>query len=325
MSNVLVVAEIQGGELRKGATLPTISFAKQAADALGGEVHALVLDDDPSETAAEVAKYGVDKVLTVENDLFDHYIAERTAPVVADVAREYNAEVVCGPSSAQGSDYLPRVAQQLEVGMVTNGIDVWEDDGIKFKRPMWSGSVFKTLEVNTAKKVVSVRTTDFEDAEETDPADIEQVDVEVPTFDNIEHEGIDLVESERPQLTDADAVISGGRGLESADAFDMLETLADLFGGAVGASRAAVDSGYAPTDWQIGQTGKVVAPQLYVAIAISGAIQHLSGMKGSKYIVAINTDPEAPIFEVADYGLVQDAFEAVPELIEKLESMGVGD
>ncbi len=324
MSNVLVVAEIQAGELR-GATLPTISFARQAAEAIGGEVHALVLDDDASETAAEVAKYGVDRVFAVEDDSFDHYIAERTAPVVAEVAREYDAEIVCGPSSAQGSDYLPRVAQALEAGMVTNGIDVWEEDGVKFKRPMWSGSVLKTVEVTTARAVVSVRTTDFDDAEPTDPVDVESIEVEVPQFDNIDHEGIDLVESERPQLTDADVVISGGRGLESADAFEMLEELADLFGGAVGASRAAVDSGYAPTDWQIGQTGKVVAPQLYVAIAISGAIQHLSGMKGSKYIVAINTDPEAPIFDVADYGLVQDAFEVVPELIEKLGELGVGD
>ena len=323
MSNVLVVAEIQADELRK-VTLPAISFAKQAAEATGGEVYALVLDDDASETAAEVAKYGVDKVLTVEHEAYKHYLAEQTAPVVAQVARDHDVEVVCGPASAQGSDYLPRVAQALEAGMVTNGLDVWADDGIKFKRPMWSGSVIKTVEVTTPFKVVSVRTTDFDDPEETDPAPIEAVEVDVPTFDNIEHEKLDLVESERPELTDADVVISGGRGLKSADAFDMLETLADLFGGAVGASRAAVDSGYAPTDWQIGQTGKVVAPELYVAIAISGAIQHLSGMKGSKYIVAINTDPEAPIFEVADYGLVEDAFQVVPELIEKLESRGVG-
>ena len=222
-------------------------------------------------------------------------------------------------------DYLPRVAQALEAGMVTNGIDVWEEDGLKFKRPMWSGGVLKTVEVTTPTKVVSVRTTDFDDAEVTDPAPIEKIEVEVPTFEEVDHVGLDLVQSERPELTDADVVISGGRGLKSADAFDMLEQLADLFSGAVGASRAAVDSGYAPTDWQIGQTGKVVAPELYVAIAISGAIQHLSGMKGSKYIVAINTDPEAPIFDVADYGLVEDAFQAVPELIEKLEKRGVGD
>ena len=324
MSNVLVVAEIQADKLR-GATFPTISFAQRAAEVTGGEVIALVLDDDASETAEQVAERGVDKVLVVEDEGFKDYIAERTAPVVAQVAREYDAEIVCGPASAQGSDYLPRVAQALEAGMVTNGIDVWEEDGLKFKRPMWSGGVLKTVEVTTPTKVVSVRTTDFDDAEVTDPAPIEKIEVEVPTFDEVDHVGLDLVQSERPELTDADVVISGGRGLKSADAFDMLEQLADLFSGAVGASRAAVDSGYAPTDWQIGQTGKVVAPELYVAIAISGAIQHLSGMKGSKYIVAINTDPEAPIFDVADYGLVEDAFKAVPELIEKLEKRGVGD
>jgi electron transfer flavoprotein alpha subunit len=325
MSNVLVVAEIQADNLRK-VTLPAITFARQAAEAVGGEVYALVLDDDASQTAAEVAKYGVDKVLTVEHDAFKDYIAETVAPVVAQVAEQVDAEIICGPSSAQGSDYLPRVAQGLEAGMVTNGIDVWEEDGVKFKRPMWSGSVIKTVEVTTPRKVVSVRTTDFDDAEETgDAAPIEAVEAEVPTPETVEHVQLDLVESERPELTDAEVVISGGRGLGSAEAFDMLEELADLFGGAIGASRAAVDSDYAPNDWQIGQTGKVVAPQLYVAIAISGAIQHLSGMKGSQNIVAINTDPEAPIFDVADYGLVQDAFEAVPELVEKLEALGLND
>jgi len=325
MSNVLVTAEIQAGKLRS-ATLPTISFARRAAEAAGGELYALVPADGAGEYAEEVATYGVDEVLVVDDPAFEEYLAERMAPVVAEVAERRDCEIVCGPASAQGSDYLPRVAQALGAGMVTNGIDVWEeDDELLFKRPMWSGSVFKTIRLTTPTKVVSVRTTDFEDPETTDAAPVEAIEVEIPQLENVEHVELDLVQSERPELTDADVVISGGRGLESAEAFEMLEDLADLFGGAVGASRAAVDSGYAPTDWQIGQTGKVVAPQLYVAIAISGAIQHLSGMKGSKHIVAINTDPEAPIFEVADYGLVEDAFEAVPELIEKLEARGIGD
>lgn len=324
MSNVLVTAEIQSGEVRS-ATLPTISFAQKAAETTGGDLYALVPAAGAEEFAEEVATYGVDEVLVVDDAALGDYLAERMAPIVAEVAERRDCEIVCGPSSAQGSDYLPRVAKSLEAGMVTNGIDVWEDDELLFKRPMWSGSVFKTVRLTTPKKVVSVRTTDFEDPEPTDPAPIETIDVDIPELGRVEHEQLDLVQSERPELTDADVVISGGRGLESAEAFDMLEQLADLFGGAVGASRAAVDSGYAPTDWQIGQTGKVVAPNLYVATAISGAIQHLSGMKGSKYIVAINTDPEAPIFEVADYGLVEDAFDAVPELIEKLEEMGVSD
>ena len=324
MSNVLVVAEIQAGKLRS-STFPTISFARDAADAIGGEVYALVLDDDAGDIADAVAKRGVDKVLTAEAPEFETYTAETWAPVVAQVAKQVDAEIVCGPASSQGSDYLPRVAQALEAGMVTNAMDVTNGDTLRFRRPIWSGSVIKTVEVTTPIKIVSVRTTDFDDSPEGGAAPVESVDVDVPTFDNVEHLGLELVKSERPELTDADVVISGGRGLKSAEAFDMLEELADLFGGAVGASRAAVDSGYAPNDWQIGQTGKVVAPELYVAIAISGAIQHLSGMKGSKFIVAINTDPEAPIFDVADYGLVQDAFEVVPELNEKLKKLGVGD
>ncbi len=325
MGNVLVVTEVQAGELRDSATYPTISFAQRAAEASGGDVYALVPADGADDIAEEVAERGVDHVLVADDPAFDDYIAERIAPVVAEVARAIDAEVVCGPSSAQGSDYLPRTAQHLEAGMVTNGMDVWDDDGLKFKRPIWSGSVLKTVDINTPSKVVSVRTTDFDDPEATDPAPIEAVDVSIPERDDVEHVEIEIVESERPELTDADVVISGGRGLESADAFDMLEEMADLFGGAVGASRAAVDSGYAPNDWQIGQTGKVVAPGLYVAVAISGAIQHLSGMKGSQNIVAINTDEEAPIFEVADYGLVEDAFQAVPEMNEKLRELGLGE
>ncbi|MFB6263194.1 MAG: electron transfer flavoprotein subunit alpha/FixB family protein [Bradymonadaceae bacterium] len=326
MSDVLVVAEIQAGEIRK-ATYSVLTFGREAAEATGGDLHLLVLSDDPEPYADELAAYGADRVWTVAHEDLESYVAETYAPVVAEVAAEIDAEIVAAASSAQGSDYLPRVAQQLEAGMVTNAMDVWQEEGeLKFKRPMWSSSIFKTLRVETSPKVASVRTTDFDDASAgDDAAPVEAFDVEVATPESVDHLGLELVQSERPELTDADVVISGGRGLESAEAFDMLEELADLFGGAVGASRAAVDSGYAPSDWQIGQTGKVVAPQLYVAIAISGAIQHLSGMKGSKYIVAINTDPEAPIFDVADYGLVEDAFQAVPELNDKLRQKGLGD
>lgn len=325
MSNVLAVAEIQADELRK-ATFQSISFAEQAAEVTGGEIHVVVIHEDPEPFADEVASRGVDQVWTVQAEGLGDYMAEVQAPIVAQAAEACDAEIVCAASSAQGSDFLPRVAQHLDAGMVTNGIDVFDDDGIKFKRPMWSGSVIKTAEVTTPTKVVSVRTTDFDAAEPAgDAAPVDALDADIPELDNVEHLGLDLVESERPELTDAEVVISGGRGLGSAEAFDMLEELADLFGGAVGASRAAVDSDYAPTDWQIGQTGKVVAPELYVAIAISGAIQHLSGMKGSNYIVAINTDPDAPIFDVADYGLVEDAFQVVPELIDKLEAKGLMD
>jgi electron transfer flavoprotein alpha subunit len=323
MANVLVVAEHQDGKLRK-VTLPTIRFGEEAAGVLGGELHVLVLGHGVDAIAEEVANYGdVAKVHYADSPAFEHYTSEQFAPAVAKVAEQIDAEIIAGAASAQGTDFLPRVAVALDAGMVTNAIEVWDDAGVKFKRPMLSGSVLETVEVTTARKVVGVRTTDFDEAARGEAAPIEKLAVGEQR-DDVEFVSLDLVKSERPELTDADVVIAGGRGLKSGDAFGMLEELADLFGGAVGASRAAVDSGYAPTDWQIGQTGKVVAPNLYFAIAISGAIQHLSGMKGSKTIVAINKDPEAPIFQVADYGLVADAFKVVPELNEKLAAMGLG-
>ncbi len=323
MANVLVVAEHQDGKLRK-VTLPTITFGQKAAEVVGGEVHVLVLGHGVDQIAEEVAKYGdVAKVHYATSAAFEDYTAESFAPAIAQVAEQVDAEIIAGAASAQGTDYLPRVAVALEAGMVTNAIKVWDEDGVLFQRPMLSGSVLETVRVNTPRKVVGVRTTDFDEATEGDAAPVETLEIGEGR-DDVESASVELVKSERPELTDAEVVIAGGRGLKSGDAFGMLEELADLFGGAVGASRAAVDSGYAPTDWQIGQTGKVVAPNLYVAIAISGAIQHLSGMKGSKTIVAINKDPEAPIFQVADYGLVADAFNVVPELTEKLKAMGLG-
>ncbi|MFW5966891.1 MAG: electron transfer flavoprotein subunit alpha/FixB family protein, partial [Persicimonas sp.] len=296
MANVLVVAEHQDNELRK-VTLPTIRFGEKAVEVVGGELHVALLGHEVDALAEEAARYGdVAQVHYVNSAALEDYAAETFAPAIAALAEKVDAEIVAAPSSAQGTDYLPRVATELDAGMVTNAIEVWDDDGVYFKRPMLSGSVLETVSVDTPRKVVGVRTTDFDDAAEGESAPVEVVDLAEPR-DDVEVVSLELVQSERPELTDAEVVISGGRGLKSAEAFEMLETLADLFGGAVGASRAAVDSGYAPTDWQIGQTGKVVAPSLYVAIAISGAIQHLSGMKGSKVIVAINTDPEAPIFE----------------------------
>ena len=324
MANVLVVAEHQDGKMRK-VTLPTITFGEKAAEVLGGELHVLVLGHGVDAIAQEVAKYGdVAKVHYADDASFENYMAETFAPAIAQVAEQVDAEIIAAPSSAQGTDYLPRVAVALDAGMVTNAIDVWDDGGIKFQRPMLSGSVLETVAVSTPRKLAGVRTTNFDDAAEGDAAPVETVDLGEGR-DDVEFVALELVKSERPELTDAEVVISGGRGLKSAEAFDMLEEMADLFGGAVGASRAAVDSGYAPTDWQIGQTGKVVAPNLYVAIAISGAIQHLSGMKGSKVIVAINKDPEAPIFQVSDYGLVADAFKVVPEMNQKLKELGLGE
>ncbi len=323
MSNALVVAEHVNGSLRK-VTGATVAFARQAADLTGGEVIVLVLGSDASGVVEEASQIGADKVLFEDHAAFSNYLAENYAPAVAKVARDHGATFVCAPSSTFGKDLLPCVAAMLEAGMVSDAITVWDEGGIKFKRPLWAGNVITTVEVSTPIKVVTVRTTEFDGVQGTDACPTEAVSTGGASTDAAEFVSFEQVKSDRPELTDAEVVISGGRGLKSGENFEMIAELADLLGGAVGASRAAVDSGYAPNDWQIGQTGKVVAPNLYVAVAISGAIQHLAGMKGSKTIVAINKDPEAPIYQVADYGLVADAFQAVPELTEKLKSRGVG-
>lgn len=320
MANVLVVAEQLDGELRK-VSLATITFAKAAAAITGGEVQVVLLGNDIQGAAQEVAKYGVSRVLVADDPIFENYLAETYAPAIVKAAQETGATIVCGPSSTTGKDLLPRVAALLEAGMVSDAIDVFDDGGIKFKRPLWAGNVLTTVEVTSPIKVATVRTSDFDDATEGDAGTVEAFDTGVTMPENVEFVSFDQVKSERPELTDADVVVAGGRGLRSGENFQMIMDLADTLGGAVGATRAAVDSGYVPNDWQIGQTGKVVAPNLYFAVAISGAIQHLAGMKGSKTIVAINKDPEAPIFQVADYGLVADAFTVVPELTEKLKGI----
>ncbi len=326
MSNVLVIAEHVNGALRN-VTLSAINFAKQAVGIVGGDVHVLVLGDGVDGVAKELADggYGANTVHVANSGIFSDYIAENYAPSVAKVAKDLGAEIVCAPSSTFGKDLLPRVAALLEAGMVSDAIEVFDDGGLKFKRPLWADNVITTVEATTPTKVVSVRTTAYDALKDEASAELATLELgDAAGTDAAEFVSFDQVKSDRPELTDADVIIAGGRGLKAGENFEMLMDLADLLGGAVGASRAAVDSGYAPNDWQIGQTGKVVAPNLYVAVAISGAIQHLAGMKGSKTIVAINKDPEAPIFQVSDYGIVADAFNVVPELKEKLESAGVG-
>jgi electron transfer flavoprotein alpha subunit len=324
MGNVLVVAELQAGAVRK-VTLDSIAFARQAADVVGGQVHVLVLGDGVDAQAAEIAAgHGADVVHVGNGGVFANYTAEHFTPAVVKAAEAVDAEIVCGPSSQFGKDLLPCVAAKLGAGMVSDATVVFDDGGLRFKRPLWAGNVITTVEVTTPRKVVTVRTTEFEAIEGGAEASVQAFEADVAQRDDVEFVSFDFVKSDRPELTDADVVIAGGRGLGSGESFDMLMTLADQLSGAVGASRAAVDAGYVPNDWQIGQTGKVVAPNLYIAVAISGAIQHLAGMKGSKTIVAINKDGDAPIFEVADYGLVADAFNAVPELTEKLKALGIG-
>lgn len=323
MSNILVVAEHLNGKLRK-VTLATVAFAREAAKATGGQVYVAVFGQNIGAAVAEASTSGADKVFFEDSAVFASYLAESYAPAVVSVAQSNGCTVICGPASTYGKDLLPRVAGKLNAGMVSDAISVWNDGGLKFKRPLWAGNVITTVEVTTPTKVVSVRTTEFDALPETAPCATEAVSTGVAATTSATFVSFEQVKSERPELTDAAVIIAGGRGLKSAENFGMIAQLADLLGGAVGASRAAVDSGYAPNDWQIGQTGKVVAPNLYFAVAISGAIQHLAGMKGSKCIVAINKDGEAPIFQVADYGLVGDAFAVVPELTQKLKAAGIG-
>ncbi|WP_444939107.1 electron transfer flavoprotein subunit alpha/FixB family protein [Microbulbifer sp. JMSA002] len=308
--SILVIAEHDNAEL-KGATLNTIAAAK----AIGGDIAVLVAGAGCSAVADAAAKVdGVSKVLLADNAAYEHQLAENVAKLVADLGKDYGH--ILAPATTTGKNMLPRAAALLDVQPISDIISVESAD--TFKRPIYAGNVIATVQSSDAIKVISVRTTAFDAvAAEGGSAAVEAVDVAddagVSSF-----VGEELAKSDRPELTAASVVVSGGRGMQNGDNFEMLYKLADKLGAAVGASRAAVDAGFVPNDMQVGQTGKIVAPDLYIAVGISGAIQHLAGMKDSKVIVAINKDEEAPIFSVADYGLVADLFEAVPELEAKL-------
>jgi electron transfer flavoprotein alpha subunit len=326
MSTILLVAEQLDGTLQN-ATLGAAGFARAAAELEDGEVIGLVIGHGARGAADELANY-VSKVICLEGDVFANYLAETWAPAVAAIASEVDADIIATPSTTTGKDFLPRVAARLaadenDVGFVADVIEVYEDSAesqLAFKRPIWAGNLIECVTSDGDVTCVTVRTTNFSAPAADAGGTVEERAFTVEASAGTEFVSFDRVVSDRPALTDADVVVSGGRGLKSAEAFEIIESLADTLGAAVGASRAAVDSGYAPNDWQVGQTGKIVAPNLYVAVAISGAIQHLAGMKGSKVIVAINKDAEAPIFQVADFGLVADAFKVVPELTEKLQA-----
>ena len=322
MSNVLVVVEHQGGKLRK-ISLPVLGFGQKAKALLGGELYALVLGQGVGSIAAEVARYGVDKVFVADDAAFGDYMAENWSPAVAAVVEQCDAEIVATPASTAGRDFMPRVAARLDAAQISDAVDIYDgSEGITYKRPMLAGNLIAKVISESSVTCVTVRTTAFNAPTEGGVAEIEAVNTGVSASDLSRFVSFEQVKSDRPELTDAAVIVAGGRGLKARENFGMLEELADQLSGAVGASRAAVDSGMAPNDWQIGQTGKIVAPNLYFAVAISGAIQHLAGMKGSKTIVAINKDPEAPIFQVADFGLVADAFQAIPELTRKLKALG---
>ena len=313
--SILVLAEHDNAEL-KDATLAAVTAALELARHAGGEVHLLVAGEGcrpVAEQAAEVE--GVAKVLCASDPAYGHALPENVAPLIVSLMAGYDA--VLAAATTRGKNILPRVAAALDVAQVSDILSVEGADS--FTRPIYAGSAIATVRARDAKKVITVRGTAFAKARaEGGAAPIEEVtgpgDAGISAF-----RGAELSASERPELTSAKIIVSGGRALGSSEAFhSTIEPLADRLGAAVGASRAAVDAGYVPNDYQVGQTGKIVAPELYVAIGISGAIQHLAGMKDSKTIVAINKDEEAPIFQVADFGLVGDLFQVVPELTEKL-------
>ena len=294
------------------ATLKTVTAAK----ALGEDVAILVAGKGCQSVADEAAKVeGVAKVLLAEDDALEHRLAEPFAALIVSLAGDYNA--IMAAANTTGKNVLPRVAALLDVMQLSEIVSV--ESPTTFVRPIYAGNAMAKVESTDAKKVITVRATAFQAAAaEGGSAAIETVGAgDNPGLSSFV--GEELSKSDRPELTSAKIVVSGGRGMQSGDNFHMLDSVADLLGAAVGASRAAVDAGFVPNDYQVGQTGKVVAPELYIAVGISGAIQHLAGMKDSKVIVAINKDEEAPIFSVADYGLVADLFKAVPELEEELK------
>jgi electron transfer flavoprotein alpha subunit len=316
MENVLIVAEQHAGTPRK-ASLHALSAGRELARRTGGGLAVALLGSGLDAAAAELAAYGAD-VHVADAPVLRDPLAEAWAPVVADLARALGAAYVGGAATALGKDLLPRVAARLEAGMATEVLGFGgEGSAITFRRPMWAGNVLAEVELATPVKVLTVRATEFPAAQKQGLGRIVKAPVSVDAARlRTRYVGFAEVKSERPELTEARAVVAGGRGTKGD--FAPIEALADALGAAVGATRAAVDAGWVPNDWQVGQTGKVVAPALYVAAGISGAIQHLAGMKGSKVIVAINKDPEAPIFQVADYGLVGDLFKVLPELRARL-------
>lgn len=303
---VLLLAEVNGGELAVDATSKALTAAKAM-----GDVTVLCASSgcNGSATAAAAKLDGVSKVLCADDALYGNALAEPVAALVASLAGDYSH--IVAPATASAKNIMPRVAALLDVMVISDIQEVVDAD--TFVRPIYAGNAIATVKSADAKKVVTVRTATFDAAGQSGDAPVETISAaEDPALSSWVEDK--TVASDRPELTSAKIVISGGRGMASKENFELIEKVADKLGAATGASRAAVDSGYAPNDWQVGQTGKVVAPDLYIAVGISGAIQHLAGMKDSKVIVAINKDEEAPIFQVADYGLVADLFDVLPEL-----------
>jgi electron transfer flavoprotein alpha subunit len=308
--STLVIAEHDNTNL-KPATLNTVA----AASVIGGAVHILIAGNACQSVADEAAAVeGVEKVIFADDSAYENQLAESTANLIKSISTNYSH--ILAPATTFGKNVLPRLSALLDVQQISEITEVVSDD--TFKRPIYAGSCIATVKSSDAIKVITVRATAFDPVNASGgSASVESISADgVSDLSSFVNE--EIAQSDRPELTAASIVISGGRGMQSGDNFHLLETIADKLGAAVGASRAAVDAGFVPNDYQVGQTGKIVAPDLYIAVGISGAIQHLAGMKDSKVIVAINKDEDAPIFQVADYGLVADLFNALPELAEQL-------
>ena len=308
--SILVIAEHDNTNL-KGATLNTLAAAQE----IGSEITLLVAGSDITSLTSEAQQLnGVTKILVCDDDLYKNSLAEELTNLVVSLANNFS--YILAPATTFGKNLLPRISAKLDVQQISDIISVESEN--TFKRPIYAGSCIATVKSNDTVKLITVRSTAF-DPVATDNSDVPVESVDVVNSANIsEFVSEELAKSDRPELTSANIVISGGRGMQSGDNFHLLDSIADKLGAAVGASRAAVDAGFVPNDYQVGQTGKIVAPDLYIAVGISGAIQHLAGMKDSKVIVAINKDEDAPIFQVSDYGLVSDLFTALPELDSKL-------
>ena len=308
--SILVIAEHDNKEL-KVATLNTVA----AASEIGGDIEILIAGNECEDVANQAAQIpGVQKILLADKPAYANFLPENIGSLVAEIGSSYTH--ILTPATANGKNFLPRVAASLDVSQVSDISAVVSQD--TFERPIYAGNCIATVQSTDSVKVITVRTTGFDACEASggsSPIEVVDLDKDLAISSFMKEE---IAVSDRPELTAADVVISGGRGMQNGDNFSLLNGIADKLGAAIGASRAAVDSGFVPNDMQVGQTGKIVAPDLYIAVGISGAIQHLAGMKDSKVIVAINKDEEAPIFQVADYGLVADLFEALPELESKL-------
>lgn len=316
---ILVYLEhLSDGSLPKSARVAAqAALSAKSAHGYSKAVGVLLGESGLDQACLAASKLGLDEIVFLKNSSLEQYLAVNFESAFKAIVDELSPSLLLAIANTRGKDFMPRIASYLEAGQASDVLEFV--DGGLFKRPMYAGNVIADVEITTEKKLATVRGTAFDEAAQSGESAIRDLGLSFDTSDSQEFISFDTVKSERPELTEAEVVISAGRAIKSEENFEkVIAPLADKLNAAIGASRAAVDAGYAPNDWQVGQTGKVVAPNLYIAAGISGAIQHLAGMKDSKTIVAINTDPDAPIFEVADYGLVADLFEVIPELTEKL-------